>query len=323
MNEGKPKRKEGTASGDQGMTRRVFLDRARKLFTGFAGAAAGLASGEAEAKQKREKPRQNQPISREMAVFDIFPEKLDFVPGRKILIVSAVWQTACLYDAEGKRLLIENENGIKEPFLVQVSTGRKSFETELGLYEIQTQNGPIYRSHELPVPNDGTTGALMPYAMHIGKVHVDQKGELYSDDHTGVAIHGSERSPDSKVKAFGSSKCIRFWDSLIKKLSETLKPREMKKRKVESNGDFVLVVGEEMPKVRNISELVNLKERETYVVPEKLHIDHPVEDWDGVTMRGINDKTAFERMILEGKIARGTDYNVWFEKIGKFLKKSL
>jgi hypothetical protein len=199
------------------------------------------------------RPEPGKWIERKKANFEIFPNKLEFVPGRKILVVSNVWQTAALYDEKGDIVYHTTKEGEKIKFVFQVSTGVEhkdgGNETEAGLYELQDNHEFDFTSGTYPKPNGGGN---MYYAQFFGKVIEDNNGNMISNGHNGEAIHGSQLINSKSAKAQDSRGCIRMHIAVAKFLKETLKNKRDNKR-----GDFVLVIEEEVPKVNNIKSLID------------------------------------------------------------------
>lgn len=174
---------------------------------------------------------------------ELFPPKLEFAPGKQTLIVSAVWQTAALYDARGYLVKV---NGQEMKFLA--STGKVDHLTELGLYQIQTKNSEKHRSSKYKVRGvDGKElGALMPFAKHIGKGRIDPVKGLVFDPHDGTAIHARDNVSEDSTTSFMSHGCIGLPYSIAKFFQDRL-----------SIGDQVMVIGEKIPSnVSSVSDVV-------------------------------------------------------------------
>jgi len=227
------------------MNRREFLSK-----MGLAIPAIIIASSEVGRTQEKNReypvPVEGQKIELKDANFTIFPEKLDFNLGKMTLVVSTFWQTAALYNADGTRYYIDGDKN--KPFFTQVGTGKPDTPTRFGIWELQTQKGSEHTSSE-------HKGARMPWAMHMGEVYINEKGELESKRHTGVAIHGRETVQDDSTVSFMSYGCIGVRQIIAKFLQKVLKKNDMRdgqeKRNFKEFGDYIIVIGEKMPEIES------------------------------------------------------------------------
>lgn len=179
---------------------------------------------------------------------EVFPKKLEYEPGKNTLVVSAVWQTAALYDAKGKLMQI---GGDELKFLT--STGKVDHPTELGMYKIQSKKDKDYRSGKYKIIENGKEiGAKMPYAKHLGKVKIGKDGELYTEPSDGTAIHARSNVEDDTTTTFMSHGCIGLPESVAEDFHDRLKI-----------DDQVLVIGEKFPTgVKSNLEMVEILQRE-------------------------------------------------------------
>lgn len=245
--------------------RRNFL----KLLAGGVLTSVTLKEGNTQDTKKRQypTPAEGRTIRKEDANFSIFPEKLTFIPGKRILMVSAYWQTGAVYNDDGSIYLIDSDKD--KPLMFQLGTGKVSTPTRPGLYEIQTKQNAQYRSHEFFVDDKKTIGADMPFAMHIGDVYEGPKGELKNRPQTGVAVHARVTVGPNMATGFMSHGCIGV-EYEIAQLLQKLFNKGMTKNNKYEMGDFVLVFGEEIPKGKNLIEVIREVRRGAGDLLEKL-----------------------------------------------------
>ncbi len=212
--------------------------------------------------QTYEKPKEWTKIEIDRANFskEVFPKKLEFAPGKKTVVVSAVWQTAALYDVDGNLVKI---GGDELKFLA--STGKVEHATELGLYKIQTKKDKDHRSSKYKIKEKvrekvkgvwkefwKEIGASMPYAMHLGKGFIRENGEMSFKDSDGTAMHARNNVQDDTTTSFMSHGCIGLPYSIAEDFHDGL-----------NVGDQVLVIGEKMPTgVKSINEIVKRLDKE-------------------------------------------------------------
>lgn len=241
------------------ISRRTFLNRTRELLTGvvstrvvkgleFAAALTTISAidvsfqsliRKANAEERKSKiyikPKEWTRLTLETANFsgEVFPKKLEFPPGKRTLVISAVWQTAALYDAEGNLVKVGGE---ELKFLA--STGKVEHATELGVYKIQSKNPESYRSKKYKIKDakGREVGAPMPFAKHIGKGIVNEDGQIEYKQTDGTAIHARSNVQDDTTTSFMSHGCIGLPYSVAEDFNNRL-----------SIDDNVIVIGERMP----------------------------------------------------------------------------
>jgi hypothetical protein len=194
------------------------------------------------------------------ANFSIFPDKIVNPMGdRKILVVSAKWQTACVYDENGNKYIVKKEDMVAttttqafvgKPLCIQSATGKKDLPTEIGLYNIQTKYGKDYKStfytSNGDKPEKPEDGAPMPFAMHFGRIiGLMQNNRLLYDFSEGSAIHEKQTFNKQGALPFVSHGCI----AVEKGMGQTL-------QHVVTYGDLVLVINETIP--TTINEMIAL-----------------------------------------------------------------
>lgn len=190
------------------------------------------------------RPRPGETILLREANFSIFPEKLGYNFEKKTLVVSNIWQTACLYNKEGTKYL---ENG--KPVQFQVGTGKPGHETPLGFYGLKPRNtdkadekgnyNQNYKSSEFSLRGKKgrfEEGGPMPYAMHLQQFYYNHNGEKIWLPERGIAIHGRSTVTPNSTVANRSHGCIGAEIFQVKNLQHIL-----------NKDDQVLVIGENMP----------------------------------------------------------------------------
>ncbi len=250
------------------INRRNFLGRARDLFAYkelqrlkgleyFFAASAGIvldvsfnslisqANASERTNKQYEKPKEWTRIEIDKANFseEVFPKKLEFAPGKTTIIVSAVWQTAALYDSKGNLVKI---GGNELKFLA--STGKVEYLTELGVYQIQSKKDKDHRSIKYKVKDakGNEIGAPMPFAKHLGKAKLDEYGKMNFQPSDGTAIHARNNVQDDTTTSFMSHGCIGLPYSIAKDFHNRL-----------GIGDQVVVIGEKMPTgIKSIEDIV-------------------------------------------------------------------
>lgn len=204
-------------------------------------------------------PKEGVRIKVSDANFSFFPTELPFAPGRNIFLVSRKWQTACLYDENGKLFIPTSTTSLatttmyylNKPLCVQSATGRKELPTELGLYNIQTKQNKDYKStfytNTGDKPEKKDQGAPMPYAIHIGRIIGQDAtdGKLWYDFSDGTAVHEKQTVNKNGAVSFVSHGCI----AVEKGMGKTL-------QNIMSYGDLVLVFNETIP--NSLSEMVSI-----------------------------------------------------------------
>ena len=194
------------------------------------------------------RPNPGEVIYRENANFGIFPERLNFKFDKRTLVVSNIWQTACLYNPDGTKFIV---NG--KPAQFQVGTGRVGQETPLGFYEVKSRNtdkidqygnyNQEYKSSEYSPDGKKGGGAPMPYAMHLQQFYYDKNGEKVFLRERGIALHARRTTTKNFTTAGATSACIGLDIGVIRALQLDLK-----------KDDQVLVIGETTPQSKDGSQ---------------------------------------------------------------------
>lgn len=205
--------------------------------------------------------REGQKIRKREAVIGIFPEKLQFESGRKTLVVSRSYQTAAVYDEKGN--LMKLKKGDKhipllinaESFIFQAGTGAYDTPTPLGIGEIIT-----HMDEEYVAQHGESKGASMSSAMHVDQFMFNEKGEkVYLEPYRGIAVHGRHTTTGDHLLAHMSHACVGVEKGMAKFLQTILKKREGGRHEVDKkDGDYVLVVEDEIPKVSTLVEAVKI-----------------------------------------------------------------
>ncbi len=186
-------------------------------------------------------PKEGKRIASSEANFSNFPKHLNFyVGGRKIMVVSRYWQTACIYDENGNLIAVDDKGKNKRYLCMQTATGKAEFPTELGLYNIQTKKGKDHKSGKYSVNGEikpGELGAPMPYAMHFGRIIAkDETGALLYDYSDGSAMHEKQTINKFGSVAYISHGCIAIEKGKGKFLQNFL-----------NFGDLILIVDNVFP----------------------------------------------------------------------------
>jgi hypothetical protein len=196
-------------------------------------------------------PKEGVRIKFSDANFSFFPDKIvDLHENRKILVVSRKWQTACLYNEDGSKHVVEKNDlasttptqaVVGQPLCIQTATGKKDLPTEIGLYNIQTKNKSDYKSTFYTTagdkPQNPKDGAPMPYAMHIGRIiGLLPNNRLLYDFSDGSAIHEKQTFNRLGALPFVSHGCIAVEKGMGKALQNIM-----------TYGDLVLVINEKIP----------------------------------------------------------------------------
>jgi hypothetical protein len=210
--------------------------------------------------------------------FKMFPEKVTFIK-KPTVVISRKWQIGCLYNEKGEIFKKDGKN-----FCFQAGTGMISYKhnTPLGVYAIQSKKRADYVSGGT---QDGeAVGSPMPWAMHLGRVIVNESRKLETLTSDGIALHARGTVTRSNIKPFRSHGCIGANLDIA---------RSLNKDGLVSYGDNVVVLDDMdvLSSSKDTKELVSklgeqeknhnfVAEMEEYI---KYRKQHPVKElcWDG------------------------------------------